>query len=50
MKEGGSDAIFYIKSTRENNYVRGVPEKNMQGRGVLQKKINNEGGGGLTKK
>ncbi len=25
---GGSDAIFYIKNTNENNDVRGVPEKN----------------------
>ena len=25
---GGSDAIFYIKYTSENNYLRGVPEKN----------------------
>ncbi len=29
INEGGwSDAIFYIKNTSENNYVRVVPEKN----------------------
>ncbi len=27
MKEGGSDAIFYIKNTSENNHVRGVQHK-----------------------
>ncbi len=35
MKEGGSNAIFYIKNTSENNYVRGVRHKIIKwGRGV----------------
>ena len=50
MKEGGSDTIFYIKNTSENNYVRGVLEKIRKDGGFSRKKLIMKEGGGVQRK